>query len=140
PDWVKHYRQLAAYHETHGTSLVPYKFVTKDGFKLGKWVESQRQAYHEDELAPEFREQLEIVQFKWDVPIESSEKWEEHFSLLQAYKAEQGDCLVPKNFKQDGTRIGLWVYDQRQLYKTGKGLSQDRVERLDGLGLVWVPK
>ncbi len=43
--WQQMYGVLLAYKEKHGHCHVPYKFVTADGQKLGRWVNTQRQAY-----------------------------------------------------------------------------------------------
>jgi hypothetical protein len=55
---------------------------------------------------------------------------------LEAYKEEHGDCLVPaKSYEQD-TELGHWVRNQRMKYK--RGMRQDRIEKLEGLGFTWI--
>ena len=68
--------------------------------------------------------------------------WEVGYARLVAYKAEHGDCLVPKGYKAaGGVHLGNWVSSQRKVYKgTRYGtLGASRVTRLEALGMVWNP-
>ena len=58
-------------------------------------------------------------------------------SKLNEYKAENGDLLVPKNYKMDdGYYLGNKVHHIRQDYKTRR-LTQDKIDRLNSMGFVW---
>ncbi|KAJ1453802.1 P-loop containing nucleoside triphosphate hydrolase protein, partial [Pelagophyceae sp. CCMP2097] len=41
--WDEGYERLKAYKAAHGDCLVPKSFATADGYKLGSWVDNQRQ-------------------------------------------------------------------------------------------------
>eukprot|EP00584_Thalassiosira_punctigera_P000376 CAMPEP_0172541234 /NCGR_PEP_ID=MMETSP1067-20121228/12075_1 /TAXON_ID=265564 ORGANISM="Thalassiosira punctigera, Strain Tpunct2005C2" /NCGR_SAMPLE_ID=MMETSP1067 /ASSEMBLY_ACC=CAM_ASM_000444 /LENGTH=111 /DNA_ID=CAMNT_0013327231 /DNA_START=18 /DNA_END=350 /DNA_ORIENTATION=- len=61
--------------------------------------------------------------------------WNERYWQLKQYKAEHGDCDVPKaSSAHDG--LSTWVRMQRALKKTGK-LSRDQCHRLERLGFRW---
>ena len=68
--------------------------------------------------------------------IESTtESWEFWFGLLELYKEEHGDCLVPARHETDnGYKLGGWVTNVR---KMKKDLSKDRTQRLNDIGFVW---
>ena len=68
--------------------------------------------------------------------IESTtESWEFWFGLLETYKEEHSDCLVPNKHKtSDGFNLGGWVAMQRT---TKDKLTPERIQRLDALGFVW---
>jgi hypothetical protein len=84
-------------------------------------------------LSPERVERLEAVAFVWRVLAE----WDANFELLQAYRAANGNCIVPQTFAAaDGTKLGLWVNAQRRKYKAGE-LSPERIVRLEAVGFVW---
>lgn len=65
-----------------------------------------------------------------------SNLWEEMYQRLVLYKQEHGDCLVPNRYKPD-KQLGSWVSTQRRNYCKGKGMSPDRIDRLEALGFVW---
>ncbi|MDA8646811.1 Helicase associated domain protein [Porticoccaceae bacterium] len=61
--------------------------------------------------------------------------WEFWFGLLENYKKEFGDCLVPADYiTSSNFKLGNWVGTQR--YSKNE-LVPERIERLDGLGFVW---
>ena len=59
--------------------------------------------------------------------------WYEKYLLLEQYKKEHGNCLVPYAYAVGDVKLGVWVADQRQRYKKGE-LSANRREMLDALG------
>ena len=130
--------RLQAYVEEHGDCLVPYSHVTADGFNLGSWVSTQRQAYKGSKggLSAEQVSRLEALGMVWD-PLSAA--WEEGFRRLQAYAEERGDCLVPqRHVTADGFNLGTWLRTQRNAYKGSRGgPSAEQVSRLEALGMVW---
>lgn len=62
--------------------------------------------------------------------------WDEKFALLAAYRNEHGDVRIPKGRDYQGVKLGQWVGSQRASRAKGK-MSQERIDRLDGLGMVW---
>jgi hypothetical protein len=67
--------------------------------------------------------------------------WDAQFARLEAYKAVQADCNVPRRWV-DKTLV-LWVRNQREAKKKfdrdGSGTTAARVERLTALGFAWAP-
>jgi hypothetical protein len=50
---------------------------------------------------------------------------------------KQGNANVPITYNDGGSpHLGGWVYNQRQHYRKGV-LSQDRIDQLEHVGLVW---
>ena len=69
-------------------------------------------------------------------------KWSNRFKELVGYKAQHGNCLVPKRY-EDNPPLGSWVSKQRVLYtrnQAGKTttLTEERIKQLDSLGFTWV--
>jgi hypothetical protein len=68
--------------------------------------------------------------------------WEAQLARLAAYKAEYGDCSVPKRWAED-PRLGKWVNNQRHLKRKldrgepSKAMTAERAARLTALGFVW---
>ncbi len=57
---------LKAYRAERGDSKVPYKFKTKDSYKLGRWVSARRQAYKKGKLPQDQIDALDALGFIWD--------------------------------------------------------------------------
>ena len=93
------------------------------------------------------------------------DQWDNMFEKLREYKEKNGNCLVPKRYKEN-PKLGTWVDTQRVQYKKlqkilasqqpgnaeGRGspipaddsgkplvgrLTNDRIQRLESLGFVW---
>ena len=125
---------LAAYKAEHGHVLVPFKYQTSGGFKLGFWVSKRRGAKAQGRLSPDQIEQLEGLGFVWDV---LNHLWVQGFEELLAYKAEHGNVLVPRKYQTSGGfNLGIWVGKQRGAKAQGR-LSPDQIEQLEGLGFIW---
>ena len=127
--WNARYRELEAFKVEHGHCNVR----NRQG-SLGKWVRDQRQAYRKNKLSEERVQKLEDLGFVWN-PQGTQPTWDERLDELTKYKAEHGDCKVPKS---QGS-LGGWVDKQRTDRKKGK-LSEERVQKLDALGFVWSPR
>ncbi|KAJ1446321.1 helicase associated domain-containing protein [Pelagophyceae sp. CCMP2097] len=138
-DWDVHFEALRAHRDAKGTCAVPGRFVAADGTRLGWWVDLLRRARAAgDFLSAERIEQLDAAGFVWDIAAHS---WDAKFEALRAFHATHGDCAMPFRFvAADGTKLGRWVWQQRQARKDGL-LSPERIDRLEALGIVWaVPR
>ncbi len=66
--------------------------------------------------------------------------WDTMYACAKAYHAEHGNLDVPTKYKTpDGYSLGIWLQTQRQI-RAGKvigNLSEDRVAKLDALGMRW---
>lgn len=75
--------------------------------------------------------------------------WEQRLEEVKAYKLEHGDCLVPRNYKQD-PGLGRWVEMQRSNYqkymkekqnggtpKACGGMDEERIALLEAQGFCW---
>ncbi len=70
-----------------------------------------------------------------------SSTWDHYFTAASTYYAEHGNLKVPLRYKTPGgLSLGDWVQTQRQIRKgkrTFGTLTQQQIERLDGIGMVW---
>ena len=70
-----------------------------------------------------------------------SSTWDHYFAAASLYYAEHGDLKVPLRYKTlGGLSLGDWVQTQRQIRKgkrTFGTLTQQQIERLDSIGMVW---
>ena len=126
--WKQRLDELTKYKSEHGHCNVP-----TSQRPLGRWVQSQREAYKKNKLSKERVQKLNKLGFDWS-PQGTPRSWDELFDELTKYKAEHGHCNVPRSHES----LGTWVNRQRQAYKKGK-LPEGRVQKLNEHGFVWNP-
>ena len=130
--WEQGFKYFQQYVADYGDGLVPARYRTSDGYRLGAWISQLR--VKKDDMPQERRERLEALSgWVWDV---LSYKWEQGFKYLQQYVKDEGDAHVHAHHNtSDGFNLGNWVANQRA---NRDKLSQDRREQLEALsGWVW---
>lgn len=79
-----------------------------------------------------YQEKLGI---RWNHRLEAA--WEKGFASAQKYRTEHGDLLVPVRYRdKNDFALGEWIVYNRQRY-LGGNLTQNRIERLEAIGMVW---
>ena len=136
--WTTYYGAAKAYSQEFGHLCVPALYVSPDGVKLGEWLRSlkgQRKRNGKGRyLTKERIALLDELGMVWDV---DEFQWERKFQVAREYYAEYGDLEVPKQYSSsDGTRLGCWIQCVRRDYKAGR-LDEDKIQRLEAIGMVW---
>ncbi len=140
--WERNYRYAHAYYAEHGDLLVPARYVTSDGFRLGKWISNLRDQHANGEqrtvLTEERIERLNAIGMQWDAV---SVRWEQNYLEALRYYKEHGDLNVPAGYKTDtGFSLGAWIRNLRQT-RQGKSrqrpLTGEQIARLDAIGMQW---
>ena len=128
--WERGFSHLEKFVEKEGHARVPTKYVTDEGFNLGKWINKQRS--REKNLSSEQISRLNKLGFDWDP---RNTRWEKGFSHLEKYVQKEGHAKVPKSFVTDDEfRLGSWVNRLRQRRDL---LNDEQICRLDAIGFVW---
>ena len=130
--WNEALRELQAYYEEHGTLDVMARYVTENGFRLGRWVCNLRMKVKnkglDQALTKEQQEELEKLGMIWD---RNGEKWEEYFREAQGYYLEHGDLEVPvKYVTENGVPLGRWLAE----IGSQTALTEEQRERLERIG------
>jgi hypothetical protein len=112
-----------------------------------RWVETQRKSYWTEwklgkkcQLNKSRIRQLQDMGFDFG-PVRKP-SYSNRMEQLRQYKAQHGDCLVPKEWPEN-PQLGSWVANQRKLYRAllhGKpsSLTIERRVELESMGFVWV--
>ena len=132
--WEQGFSRLVQYVKRVGNALVPVSY-TIDGYKLGEWVNTQRDFRVKGRLDADRQRRLEGVPgWSWDP---RADQWEEGFSHLARYAKRTGDARVPASYTLDGYKLGVWV--STQCTNRLKGiLDANRQRRLEELrGWTW---
>ena len=135
--WRTGYAHLVEYVDTHGDALVPQRYRSPDGFRLGSWVNNQRNWYRDpDREMPADRVQALNDRRGWSWNPEA-DRWEDAFALLERFVDREGHARVKQRHDEDGFRLGAWVATQRKAFKSGD-LDPGRARRLLDLpGWAW---
>ena len=121
-----------------GTLELPRSYTIHSGVPVGKWLELQRQVQagqRPGRLTAEQAAKLEKLGIRWNHRLEAA--WEKGFASAQKYRTEHGDLLVPVRYRdKNDFALGEWIVCNRQRY-LGGNLTQNRIERLEAIGMVW---
>ena len=132
--WENGYDHLIEYTNTNGGANVIVEYVCSDGFKLGVWVRTQRDNWHQ--LDDNRRKRLAAIT-GWVVdPVEAN--FSKHLNALIKYSNEMDGASPPTNFiTADGLQLGLWCSSQRSLAKKAN-YSEEKRSSLDRVsGWTW---
>ena len=114
--------RLWDYVKQHGTSQVPSRHRTADGFWLGVWVCGHRKSRGEDPALDQLLESLP----GWT--------WAPHEQSFEERLAHYKDVAEAGRLNRHRA-VRLWASRQRQLVCEGK-VSADRLEQLQAAGVI----
>lgn len=136
--WEVLCQAAAAAAAKEGTLELPRSYTIHSGVPVGKWLELQRQVQagqRPGRLTAEQAAKLEKLGIRWNHRLEAA--WEKGFASAQKYRTEHGDLLVPVRYRdKNDFALGEWIVYNRQRY-LGGNLTQNRIERLESIGMVW---
>ena len=148
--WTRMYKLTETYFKKYGNLEIKQNFKTlngidydENGYNLGQWQSCQRQMYKKSKLSKERKELLEKIGMRFETR-DNDEVWNQMYMLAELYFKEYGNLEISKKFKtlngtdedENGYNLGIWLVNQRQMYKKGK-LSPERKELLDQIGMIW---
>lgn len=137
--WEVLCQAAAAAAAKEGTLELPRSYTIHSGVPVGKWLELQRQVQagqRPGRLTAEQAAKLEKLGIRWNHRLEAA--WEKGFASAQKYRTEHGDLLVPVRYRdKNDFALGEWIVYNRQRY-LGGNLTQNRIERLEAIGMVWI--
>ena len=133
--WNEGYQHAVDYYAQHGNLMTYPSYRAPDGYKLGGWVDDQREKYNAGKMKQERFEKLEKLGMQWTLP----EPWEYRYSIAQQYYKEHGNLEVPANYKVGNISLTKWLDEQRQARKgkRERKLTDDQIRRLDEIGMIW---
>jgi len=133
--WDVCFKEFVKYVEEYGTTRIPRRYVTNDGFLLGKWLQRQRGKYKNGKLSRDRVAMLEEYGINWESV--SDERFNRNVKRLKEYWNAYGDLNVPRSYRTaNGSRLGEWCANTRIRYEEGE-LSQERIKILEELGFSW---
>ena len=135
--WERNYLEAVEYYREHGNLLVPVRYISPNGIRLGSWIASQRMIRNgkqSGKLTAEQIERLERIGMVWSA---DDERWRVGYEAALIYSRTYGNLNVPSDYETaDGYRLGLWIKLKRQQYKRGT-LSDRQIHDLEKIGMCW---
>jgi hypothetical protein len=131
--WREMFDILKAYVDKH--QCLPATSLSVGGFRIGKWVERQRQAKQGLNGRQITAEQIQTLEglpgWQWE-HVADDAAWHEKFDKLRTYIAEHGH--PPARYETVGAfRVGQWVHRQLQALRQGNrcwiSAEQERILR-----------
>ncbi len=112
-NWDYGYSLLEKYTQIHKHAQAPSGTIF-EGFALGTFVKSQREAYSEGELSDEKVRKLErLPKWSWDV---FEDRNLQGFQALDLFVAREGHALVPNSYIEGEFPLGKWISSKRQAH------------------------
>ena len=140
--WDIMFEVAKAYHDEYGDLDVPQRYVTEDGYGLGRWLAVQRKVRAgkmAGKLTPERIRKLDELGMRWE--SRTDQQWERYYAAAKKYSEEHGDLMVPWRYvTEDGIQLASWIANLRMNRKSGirNGyLTDERIKALDDLGMCW---
>ncbi|GAT07398.1 Helicase associated domain protein [Mycolicibacterium novocastrense] len=128
--WEEGYSHFREYVEQNGHAAIPATYKAADGYRLGQWLNVQRNAYAKPGLDADRERRLR--ELGW-VPNLLDAAWEHGYRHYQCFVEREGHARVPQSHEENGFRLGRWVNKQRQAYRKGS-MDAERERRLLELG------
>ena len=135
-DWDDGYAHLLRFVQHERDSRVPWTYRDDNGYRLGDWVHTQRQARNRGELSESRARRLEeLPGWMWAL---REANWDHGYNRLVRFAKREGHARPRALYRDaDGYKLGTWVVHQRQTAKIGK-LNPVRARRLAALpGWTW---
>ncbi|OSQ48552.1 DEAD/DEAH box helicase [Marivita geojedonensis] len=132
--WQMGFANLCQHVTQFGTANVEKAFVSRDGFKLGQWVHTNRQNERKGRLTAEKKRKLEkLPGWVWNT---RRSKWQESFELTREYVA-QGNSVygIKGSHPFKGLDVNKWIQKQRA---NRNKLDDQQIQLLESLnGWAW---
>ena len=122
--WEQGFEHLERFVSREGAAAVPTGHL-ENGYKLGLWLTNQRQ--RRPTLTVDRQRRLEALPgWIWDP---RATMWDEGFLHLARFVEREGHARVPYMHEEKGFKLGAWVNNRRNDFRTGE-LDAGRVALL----------
>ncbi len=136
--WFEAFAKAKLYYEEHGDLNVPNDYKCEDGFALGRWIRRHRQdasGKTQIKVTEERKELLDSIGMIWS--IEKTNTNEKYLNACRDYYKEHGNLEVYGSIRYKNIDIGQWLSRRRLDYSRGE-LSQDMIDDLNDIGMIWM--
>ena len=125
--------------------------IVVDGIehKIGSFLSDQRKLYNKYLKLPDNKKDkkvLEHIKLLEELEIDWNPKetlWLNNYNLLIDYKNKFGDLNVPYNYEVNGVKLGVFIANQRSIYRRNINKEKiddkvlEHIKLLEDLGIIW---
>jgi len=134
-EWDIAYSYAEQYFEENGHLFVPKKYITDDGFALGKWIQEQRDSYlglSRRQISDEKIDKLEEIGMFWE-DLKNAE-WDWFVGLLrECIRKTKKPFVIGKSYRYKNYALGEKVREVIEQYADGSlSAEQERDLRKAG--------
>lgn len=137
--WLDRADEVEKYYKEHGTLSMPNTTLFHDGVNMFQWIHYQKKLYKQGELSAYQIARLEAMGMQWIKPRKIAE-WDKAYSYAKQYFEANGHLFIPKKYvTSEGFALGKWIWEQRDRYLglSQHGISEDRIDMLEEIGMFW---
>jgi superfamily II DNA or RNA helicase len=127
--------QLKKHLQTFGTFSMPNGFMTEDGFPLGNWISNTTYRWRNGTLSSDKVEMLKEIGLS---SMTADERFDNSIAILERYFEANGRSYLTSGIVSEDYALGAWLKTVGNRRKQGL-VPEDRLQRLDALGVVWEP-
>lgn len=125
-NWNRMYQQAKAFYRCKGSY----------DKKLSAWFSRQRRQYFNGKLSHIQIEKLESIGMVWSP---SKYYWDKMYEQAKYFYITHGHLHISKNPNtSENYKLGVWIDDQRRMYRSDKGISKEHIEKLESIGMKWI--
>lgn len=136
------YESAKLYYEENGDLEVPARYITPEGYSLGRWIyniRNIRRGIQPGKLTSSQIERLDLLGMRWGSLPDIT--WERNFVAAKDWFQKHGNLEIHSNYvTEDGIKLGLWLCSLRTWERAGvhqKYLTEERKNQLKSIGMVW---
>ncbi|MGY3056208.1 superfamily II DNA or RNA helicase [Streptomyces sp. TE3672] len=139
-DWAQGISAARAYRHQHGHLRVQRKEIQEmpdrpEGFPLGSWISSRRNARKDGKLTKDRVAELDALGIIWN-PVD--DQWHRNLAAAQAFHERHGILAISLSHVEelpDGEKfaLGQWLQRQYRAVRAGK-LDAERAAAIESLG------
>ena len=145
--WNDAYDLLKSYYNKYGNIDICSSYITDEtytfkNYRLGLWLNNQRNHYKNNKLSKEQINKLNMLNIKWSI-VSQKHSWNSIYSLALQYYNNYNNLNIPSNFITDETysisnyKLGEWIKRQRTNRTIGK-LSEEKIIKLTNIHMNWL--
>ena len=141
--WADGYRHAKEYFEAHGNLKMRNDYVCQDGYALGQWLNTNKDAYKKGKITEERFNALNRLGIIWNY---LDYAWEIGYAHAKEFYLANGHLKMSYDYVcNDGYKLGSWIGNQRSKVRNAEKngcpsvLSNEQKKRLDDIGMDWNP-